>query len=125
MTRLSDKAHPRSFIVKRQRILVAPLLVSELDLQPRDDIMKLKHAFSATGLAIALTSIAHATTYYVSTKATASTFAGTSSLFPFKTLKTAASKVKPGDTLLLERGSIWEETLPLMKGVTYDGRIQK
>ena len=81
--------------------------------------MKLKYRAIAGGAFFALAQIAQATTYYVNTNATGDSWAGTSNVFPIKTLKRAATIVQSGDTLLLYRGSIWEESLPVISGVTY------
>src|SRR5579863_76439 len=59
-----------------------------------------------------LCGIAHATTYYVSSSAGSDANSGTSSSAPWKTLaKVNGQALQPGDSVLLRRGDIWNESL--------------
>lgn len=61
---------------------------------------------------IALTGTASATTYYVSSSAGSDLNSGTSSAASWKTLAKANAQVlQPGDSVLLRRGDVWNESL--------------
>lgn len=81
--------------------------------------MKMETRMVVVGALAALVHMANATTYYVNTNSWDDNYPGTVRWKPFKTLKRATSVLKSGDTLLLYRGSIWEEPLPVIAGVTY------
>ena len=62
---------------------------------------------------------ATAATYYVNSFALSTTYAGTSTSKPWKTLSKVNSTAKSGDTVYLATGSVWNETLVVKSGITY------
>src|SRR5579863_4766318 len=59
-----------------------------------------------------LCGIAWGTTYYVSSSAGSDANSGTSLSAPWKTLaKVNAATLQPGDSVLLRRGDVWNESL--------------
>jgi archaellum component FlaF (FlaF/FlaG flagellin family) len=81
--------------------------------------MNLQHRVMAAVAMIALAPFAYASTYYVNCHSWGDSWPSNSQSTPFLTLKKAASVLQSGDTLLLYRGCIWEEPLPVISGVKY------
>lgn len=76
--------------------------------------------FSLTGLAGALwAGVAQAATYYVDSSMGKDSYSGNSALTPWKSLTKASKvKLKPGDSLLLKRGSAWSGSLSVSRSGT-------